>query len=136
MPLRPCDVTASFQFVPMPHSTGWHWRIELDTPMFGTDDPDPTGKGGAPHAAVNSSDKAIKMALVEICRLLRGEVEIRRHRKQLEVASACAQAVWHVEQFAKYFQHTGKFRFKAIVPGGAKPREEFDAEIEAVQKAN
>ena len=59
---------------------------------------------------------------------------MRLHHKQTEVAAACAQAVWHVEQFVQYFQETGKFRYKPIVPGGNKPREEFDAEIEAIMK--
>ncbi len=119
MPARPCEVTASFQFVPQ--GEGWQWRIKLDAPMFKTDDPDPTGKGGPPHPKANSQENAIRRALAEILRLLRSEVEIRRHHKQVEVASACAQAVWHVEQFLESYDRKGIFLTKPIDPAGKKP---------------
>ena len=56
---------------------------------------------------------------------------MRRHHKQTEVAVACAQAVWHVEQFVQYFQETGKFRYKPIVPGGTSARR-VDDEFKAI----
>lgn len=127
MPLRPCEVTASFQYVPI--GQAWYWRFQLDTPLMHHGDPQANDR----RPAV-SSDKAIEAALAKILECLREEVELRRHHKQTEIAGACAQAVFHVQEFVKYFRETGKFRYKPIVPGGTKPREEFDAEVEAVQK--
>ena len=127
MPLRPCEVTASFQYVPI--GQAWYWRFKLDTPLMHHGDPQANDR----RPAV-SSDKAIEAALAKILECLREEVELRRHHKQTEIAGACAEAVFHVQEFVKYFRETGKFRYKPIVPGGTKPREEFDAEVEAVQR--
>ena len=133
MPARPCEVTASFDFLPIDGGQAWHWRIKLDTPLFTPITQTPAARA-APYRPAVSSDKAIEAAIAEILRLLRDEVDIRRHHKQTNVAGACAQAVWHVEQFAKYFRETGKFRHEPIIPGKTKPREEFEAEVEAVAK--
>ena len=128
-PARPCEVTASFDFLPIDGGKAWRWRVNLDTPLFHTDDPE-----CHKHRAAVSSGQAIEAAVAEILRMLRSEVDIRRNTKQTEIASACAQAVWHVEQFLAYIRNTGKFLTKAIVPGGTKPREQFDDEVEAIQK--
>ena len=108
MPARPCEVTASFQYVPL--GQAWYWRFELDTPLMHHGDPQANDR----RPAV-SSDKAIEAALAKILECLREEVELRRKHKQTEIAGACAQAVFHVQEFVKYFRETGKFRHQPIV---------------------
>jgi len=113
LPPRSCEVTASFRFLPVGEFRGkaWAWRIKLDTPLYHDDDPLCDKR-----PAVHSQERAIELAVAKILMLLRGDLEIRRHARQTEVASTLAQAVWHVENFASHLAKTGTFLTQAIVP--------------------
>jgi len=129
-PPRPCEVTASFQFLPVA-GRRWAYRIKVDTPLFADDDPICDTR-----IPLGSERQAISAAVLRILDVLRHQVELRRTHKQLEIASACAQAVWHVQQFQKHFIATGKLLTRAAVPAGAKQLEQFSEEVAAVDKSD
>ena len=107
-PPRPCEVSASFSFLPLPRGVGYLWRLKLDTPLFHSDDP-----GADERRPVASIETATRSALGSLLRLLRQECELRRKSKQPEIAAAVAAAVGHVERFAEHFEKTGKYLVQA-----------------------
>ena len=129
-PPKPCEVSASFQFLPTADKR-WKYRIRLDTPLFATDDPSADKRMCLP-----SREKAIEVAIGHILDELHQQVEFRRQHRQIEIAGACAKAVWHVEQFLNFYRSTKTFLVNPIpfVVGGTKAAEQFQEEVEAVKK--
>jgi len=104
-------ITASVRLLRRP--LGWHWRIELNTPLYKDGDPDADRR-----RPTKSQEEAVLLACDHILRILRADMDVRIQHRQTAIAGVEAKALHDIGHFRDFLKETGVY---AKVPPATGP---------------